>query len=340
MNNHKLYATTPEEAVKRYLEEREDEVSVNTLNSHEYRIGHFLRWCKEEGIDNMNDLNGRSMQDYRHWRKRDGGLNNVSLHTQMQTFRVFIQWAEDYNAVTPELSEKIRVPELDRNENVGDNVIEPERAKETLEHYAKYQYASRWHTMYRLIFRTGIRIGGLRALDLSDYDSEGQYIEVRHRPDQDTNIKNGLDGERPIYINETTAEILDDYIHHYRHDVTDKFGREPLITTSNGRPARTTIRNAFYKMNQPCRFTGECPHDEEIETCIYRSNVNEACKCPSTEAPHAVRKASITHWRKEDTPAEQVSERVDTSVDTIERHYDKRTDLEKMEQRKEAFEKE
>jgi len=335
-----LYETTATEAVERYLSDREDEVQKATLQSHRYRLEPFVKWCEQEGINNLNTLNGRDLQDFRYWRKKDGDLNNVTLHTQMTTFRVFIKWCEDFQAVIPGLNEKIRVPKLDENEDVSDGMMEPERALKILDHLEKFQYASRDHAMFRIMFRTGVRIGGLRALDLSDYHSQDQYIEVRHRADSDTPLKNGQGGERPIYLNGMTCQVIDDYIEQNRIDVEGDYGRNPLLTTRFGRLSANTIRQRFYKISHPCFYTGECPHDEKPATCDYRNNVDYASQCPSAESPHSARKASITYWRQRDTPAQQVGERANVNQDIIEKHYDKRTDHGKMKQRKDFFDRE
>lgn len=180
MTEYELYETTPENALERYLSERSSEVQQATLDAHEYRLNHFLRWCNQESVDNLNNLSGRDLQNYRYWRKEDGGLNNVTLHTQMTTFRVFIKWRKDYEAVVPGLHEKVRVPDLDRDEDVADRELEPERALEILEFLEKFHYASRNHAMFRVLFRTGVRTGGLRTLDIEDDHSEDQFIEVAH----------------------------------------------------------------------------------------------------------------------------------------------------------------
>lgn len=337
---YELYETAPSEALERYLSDREDEVQKATLRSHRARLKHFIQWCDENEIEDMNALNGRHLQDFRYWRKEDGDLNNVSLHTQMTTFRVFITWCEDFQAVVPGLSEKIRVPDMEPDEDVSNDKMEPEQALKILEHLEQFEYASRDHAMFRLLFRTGVRTGGLRTLNLSDYHSDEQFIEVKHRPKQNTPLKNGDKGERPIHLNPMTCQILDDYIEHNRQDKKDGFGRKPLLTTRFGRLSANTIRQRVYKLSHPCFYTGECPHDEDPEICTYKNNVDYASQCPSSEPPHSVRKASITYWRSRDTPAQQVGERADVNQDIIKKHYDKRSGQGKMEQRKDFFDRE
>lgn len=35
---------------------------MKTVQAHRYRTNHFIDWCDLNGIDNMNDLTGRSIQ--------------------------------------------------------------------------------------------------------------------------------------------------------------------------------------------------------------------------------------------------------------------------------------
>lgn len=46
----------PETALELYLADRETEVSKATLYSHNSRLGHFVRWCGEEEIENLDEL--------------------------------------------------------------------------------------------------------------------------------------------------------------------------------------------------------------------------------------------------------------------------------------------
>ena len=63
-----------DEAVELYLEDRESELAQATLYAHSSRLGHLIRWCDEQEIDNLNELTGRKLHRYRLWRRRDGDL--------------------------------------------------------------------------------------------------------------------------------------------------------------------------------------------------------------------------------------------------------------------------
>lgn len=76
-----LESLEPETALELSLQDKEPEQSEATQYSHKSRLGHFLRWCNEQNIDNRNDLSGRDLHRYKLWRRDDGDLNNVTLKT-------------------------------------------------------------------------------------------------------------------------------------------------------------------------------------------------------------------------------------------------------------------
>jgi len=56
----------------------ENELTEATIYSHRSRLGHFVRWCDEQGIGNLNDLTGRQLHRYRLWRRDEGDLSLAS----------------------------------------------------------------------------------------------------------------------------------------------------------------------------------------------------------------------------------------------------------------------
>jgi len=124
--NTDLLDVEPQDALDNYLLDRKQEVSESTLNAHRYRLNHFVRWCNQEGIESLADLSAKHLQDYRLWRQQDGNLNPTSVHTQMATFRVFLKWAADYEYVSRDFYERVRVPPAD---GPRDEKIEPDRAE-------------------------------------------------------------------------------------------------------------------------------------------------------------------------------------------------------------------
>lgn len=115
--------------------------------------------------------------------------------------------------------------------------------------------------------------------------------------------------------------------------MTDENGREPLIATEQGRIATTTIRETAYKVTRPCYYTGECPYDRVIEDC-EATNYGSYSRCPSSVSPHSIRRGAITNHLTEDVPEKVVSDRMNVSLDVLDKHYDKRPEEVKLKQRR------
>lgn len=330
-----LEPLTPSRAVEMYLRERQNDVSSHTIEAHEYRLNHFLRWCDERDVTNLNDLSGRDLHDYKLWRRDDGDLSRVTVKTQMDTLRVFVRFCERVDAVEQELSEKVVSPTLAKGDNERDTHIASERAYEILEHLDTFRYASFEHTLFTLLWHTGMRMGGARSLDLADYSTKQAHVKLKHRADTDTPLKNKSEGERIVTLSTATCGIVDDWIEYNRPEVTDDHGRSPLFTTSHGRASRTTFRETIYRLTRPCEFSGDCPHGRDLDDCEAEANgQRRASKCPSSVSPHPIRRGSLTHHLKNDVPEKVVSDRANVSPDVLDKHYDERSEQVKAEQRR------
>lgn len=327
-----MYDNTPRElepidpstAQQLYLDHKASECVKKTVQSHRYRINYFVQWCDQNGIDNMNELTGRHLHEFRLWRKEDGDLNKVSVQTQMTTLRVFLKWCASIEAVDPNLYNKVMIPQVDAEETQRDELLTAEHAEEILTHLAKYQYASREHALLALLWQTGMRIGGVKSLDVPDVDLEDQFLRVRHRPETETTLKNGVSGERLIGITSDLTQLLEDYIADPRLEKIDEHGREPLFTSQKGRLSRATMRRIIYNITAPCFLDKECSNCTD----------NPDAKCPEAVTPHAVRRGSITHHLTSDVPVEIVGDRMDVSRKVLDQHYDERSEEVKLEQRR------
>lgn len=324
----------PAEAKKMYLQQRKQEVSASTIQAHHYRLKHFVRWCDDvENLENLNTLSGRDLQRFKMWRRDDGGLNNVTMVTQLSTLRVFIKWCENIDAVVSGTHDKILMPSLAKNEDRRTAMLDEKSANQLIEYLRKFEFATRTHAIVELLWHTGMRIGAAHSIDIEDYDREEQYIEVRNRPDTDTRLKNKEDGERYVSLSADVCDSLDAYIRYNRMEEEDDYGRNPLFSSRCGRAAKSSLRDSIYRISRPCQYTGECPHDREIESCEAMER-NKASKCPSSVSPHAIRRGAITRHLSGDVPEKVVSDRMNVGLDVLEKHYDRRTESEKAEQRR------
>jgi len=331
---------SPREAVARYLRRRKPDSTEKSIDGWDYRLKLFHEWCSSVGIEQVGQLQGYDTDEYYEHRSRE--TEPVTLEGEMYTLRTFCEFLEDLGAVEEGLADTVRIPDLDPEERSSDTKLHADDAQALLSFFresAEYR-GTRRHAFLELAWYTGARQGGLRALDIRDvYLDDNPYVEFRHRPNVDTRLKNGRSGERPVGLRDETAEVLQRYVDHHRYDSRDEHGRQPFLASRDGRPTTNTMRVWSYLATQPCLHS-ECPHGKERETCEWVA-YSHASKCPSTRSPHHIRTGTITWLLNKGWPPEDVAERVNATVKTIEQHYDKadpeqrrRRLRERMEQRR------
>lgn len=330
-----LEPIAPAEAVELYFSHRRSDLSEKTLQNQRYRLKTFLEWCRDKGdLENLNNLTGRDIHRYRSWRLDD--VSKVTVAGNLQTLRKFLEFAAAIDAVEEGMRERVQLPDVDAAEETSDEILEEERAREILDYLETFEYASRRHVIMAIIWHTGCRMGTLRALDVGDVDLDAQCMDIRHRPDTETPLKNGWAAERSVAIGDDYCEILADYLEYNRPSVRDDYGRAPLIASTQGRLSETALREDVYKITRPC-VVAECPHDRDPKSCEAMDWGN-ASTCPSSRSPHPVRRGSITKHLRDGTPQEIISERSNVTGDILEQHYDERTEREKMELRRDHIE--
>jgi site-specific recombinase XerD len=336
MSESELDPIAPAEAVEFYFEQRRSELSKSTIENQRYRLDAFVEWCVLEDIQNLNALSGRDLHRFRSWRGSD--IKTVTLVGHLQTLRVFLEFCATIDGVQPGLREQVLIPNVAPSEESRDEMLGEERARALLEYLDRFQYASRDHVVVAVLWHTGIRLGTLRAIDVRDVDFEERCVDLRHRPETETPLKNRQAAERSISVGPRYCEVLRDYLAQNRKEVADEFGREPLVTSTQGRLSATAIRDSIYRVTRPCE-SGECPHDRDPETCEAMDGAAQtASLCPSSRSPHSIRRGSITTHLRENTPQEVVTERMNVSKDVLDQHYDERSDREKMELRRQFLE--
>lgn len=327
----------PEEAVEMYLETRRGDTAEATVQKHGYRLKKFLEWCDHADIEDTTELNGRKLHKFRLWRKQDGDLAKVSLRGDLSTIRTFIRFCENVDAVEQDLHKKIELPDLSPEESTRDTVLEPERANKIEGFLEQYRYATREHALFELLWRSGVRLGTARALDLDDFEEDEERLRVRHRAETGTPLKNKERAERYIALSSNVTAVLADWIDQNRPNVTDDHGREPLFASRQGRCSKSTLRRTVYRVSQPCYYGDGCPHDRDPSDCAAEGYTGGK-KCPSSVDPHTIRRGAITHFLSEDVPQRVVEDRMNVSGKILERHYDKRSEEQKTEQRRQFLE--
>jgi integrase len=321
-----------------YVDSRKDELAPSSERNIKSRLKKVIQWADKKGIDTLDEIGRKDLFDPEGNEDIAGyleaeGLAKSTRNNHLCTVRCFLRWGERAGYVQMGSSGIIKPPKLKDDEGVRDTYIEAERAEDIREHLRKFKFATAEHALYALLWRTGMRIGAVHSLDLSDWHPKDRYVLIEHRPKQGTTLKNGKSGERTIRIyDDDLADALDEYISVNRPDVADDDGREPLFATKHGRMHDSTLQSKIYGATS-CRYVGDCP---EGDGCPAH-NIEHACKCPISVSPHAMRRSAVTHQLNQDVKKEILSGRVDMSTDTMGKHYDQRKHVKKMEQRAEGL---
>jgi len=313
---------SPREARDRYLRRRRTDATDSSVQSWRYRLKIFVEWCEGVGIERVGQLRRADLSEFHELRAAK--VEPVTLEGEMHTLQSFLEFLSDEGAVAPDLSDAVHIPKLDSEQRSSDKKLHARDALPLLEWFRNTPvvYGTRQHALLELLWNTGARQGGIRALDVRDFHAPPDpYVEFRHRPETDTPLKNKIHGERPVELPEETGDAVAEYVAEYRVDTHDDHGRQPLITSNQGRPTGNTVRVWSYLATLPCQHT-DCPHGKNPAACEW-TEYSQASKCPSSRAPHHIRTGAITHLLNLGWPPEDVAERVNSAVKTIEQHYDK-----------------
>ena len=127
--------------------QKKAELAERSLELHDKHVGSFVEFCDERGIENMNDLTARTVNEYRLEIGEDYQQSTVSIY--LSTVRQFVQFCEGMNAVAPNVSERIVLPDRDRN--ACTEALEADEAKPILSYRLKYNYAHRTHALMTLL---------------------------------------------------------------------------------------------------------------------------------------------------------------------------------------------
>jgi len=335
----------PTEAGAYWVNKRKIDHTENTIRSNRKGLEPFLLWCDEQDINRVGDLTEWIIEQYESYAHAREDWSPITVKNKLQTLKQFLRFLGEKGAFDGYLHPAVTVPDLERSQEVN---TEKWDKTDALPQIRFMRNSTQWygtfeHTVMEVLWFTARRVQAVEGLDLADYTREpdeddpadGPYIEFNHRPDEETRLKNELDSEDPVEISEHLADVLDYYIARERKNKRGRNGRKPLFTTRQGRACIGKIRGAAYIATQPC-IRIACPHGEAAKKCEYRKR-DHASKCPSSRSPHRIRTGSIQWQLDQGIAPEDVSDRVDASVDTIRRHYDVPGDREKMENRRRKY---
>jgi len=319
-----VYEVSPRDAVDEYLSYKREEIRETTVRNYHKNLKFFIEWSEQIGLDSMCDMGGYDFKEFADWRKTDGNYANGSLSPKtykesQKTLKRFIRWCEQTEYIRRGVSEQVQIPSITSNR--PDQTIDYQSVRKMVEFADKFHYASVQHVVCLLYAETGARTGGLRALDICHFEYRGNQgvLKFRDDPENEVRLKNGENGERDIDLSPYCCDVISDYIEHKRNDTVDEFGREPLLVARDGRIGKSTLKKYVYELSRPCVIEGLCPSGLDPDSCPGR--VDRAHKCEDNVSPKAIRKAYITHLKKEGVKNSDISYRCNVCSSVMDEHY-------------------
>lgn len=318
--------TNIQKARHKFLRHKQETTKESTARSYKFPTKDFIQHCLQHGASVTGDITKRMVTTWLDERKQE--VKPITVKNNAKHIRVFLKWMGSRELCDWDIHEKIEIPTVPDRGDVNEDVLRADLAQSTLDYLDTYEYATIYHTLLYTMWHTGCRISGAISLDVDDFvslSSEADFIKFRNREQSGTPLKNNHKSKRDVTISDDLSLVLNDYINGRRLDKTDEYGRKPLFTIQGGRLTRQRAYKNIVAVTRPCVSTGNCPHDREIETCEAAQLKQQAPSCPSSASLHPIRKGAITNLINEGWPKEALSERVDVSVDVLEKHYDFRT---------------
>lgn len=322
-----------------FLSDKRVEQQWETHGKYKSVLNVFGTWLDESDVDALEDLESGDLHDFKRHCRNARNNKEVSVNGTMTFLTVFLAHCEDVNAVKEGLSDKVPVPEVSDDEEVCEDMPDDDHMEAVLEYHRTHEPTSRTRVELELAAEGLLRRGAMQSIDEDDHNPKEQDIALRHRPEGDdgdgTTLKNGPDGERIHNLSERLNKVIDEHIEK-RDSVEDDVGRTPLLATDYGRASKSTITRDFYKATRPCKVGLGCPHDRDIDEC-KATKARHASKCPSSYSPHPIRRWGIVDHLDQGVPIGKVSDRTDTSLPVLKKHYDPFAEERAKEGRKESL---
>lgn len=327
---------TLHELYERYLARRRDR-SPATRAQYKRTIPTFVTLAEDKGVSTPDAITTELVDHYVDSLQDQYG-SDATVLTYTKNVRSWLRWLGRRGECPDRVYRILDKDELGLTPRARDEALPASEATVILNRLRQRRRGSLMHALLELLWNGGLRIGGVHALDVDDFDPDNRELRIRHRPDTGTRLKNGSetentagDGERNITVAEEVIEAIALYIETERPAVVDEHDRDPLFATPYGRATRSTIRRKVYRATS-CRWA---PTDRD-DLCCDGSCDPDSDVCQYSYYPHAVRRGSIVRHLSGGLSHSIASERFDVSIRTLRKHYDPRTKRKRKDDRADA----
>lgn len=112
MTENELDPITPQEAIDWYLEHCRDDLRTSTRRKHRLALATFVDWTDEAGIENMNDIGGRQLMEFKTWRKNESDLVTVSLNGNLAILQRYLRFCENIDVIDDGVADRVPLPNV------------------------------------------------------------------------------------------------------------------------------------------------------------------------------------------------------------------------------------
>jgi len=185
-------------ATEEWLTSARQQKAEETIRNYRSFRNRWLEFCEERDIDSMADVPGRTFMEFKIWRAEDVALATVGQN--LSRLRSFIRHCEKVEIVPKGLLD--RMPDVTAGDGTRDEKVDEATAEAVLTYLRRFEYASRRYAVFAFIWHTACRTGAVRSIDLPDcrLGISEPYIELAHRPETDTPLKNCEASEREVNL--------------------------------------------------------------------------------------------------------------------------------------------
>lgn len=322
----------PRQARHQFLETRKSTQKHSTYRAYKFPTRSFVEYLESHGVNSTTDIEGFHIEKWK-LKRQSEEIAPATLKSNIKHIKTFLIWCERSSLAERGIGQDVEVPNISIQDAASQEYITKNVANEIKSYLETYEYATREHATFLLLWETGCRISGAIALDLSDLRPGEQIVEFVDRKQAGTALKNGKTGERNVTITEDLLRVLTDYIKMHRHDVKDDYNRSPLFTTPCGRASRQRHYKNVVAFSRPCVYAEGCPEGRDVPACEAAQYKKKAPSCPVNTSPHPIRRGSITNHLNIGWPKDKVSDRCDVGVDILDKHYNEQTKEDERKQR-------
>lgn len=359
----------PEWVFEQYVRKhREDGKAQSSIQPTRSAWNQFCDWMDEQGYIYLSDLTSNFVGRHDDWVIANTDKGKLSRGMHLSRIKSVVKHADSRGWISPnvvpddETWEEVK-PDLSDDDKVRSDPLRPERGEQITKWVRANHFGERPHVLWLLLFRYGLRVSAIRALDRShliltrpdDYPESDQFrphLRFRDRPelgdedDEGLPLKNRREelAKRRVALRPGHVEVFRQYIENgsqtgaiesrKEHAEPDKYGLYGLLTgEQNARLSDRTIRSRTHWLTCPSTYDDKCQCDgcqefrSEHGREPYPSKVEKHCN--ETRSPHQVRHGAITSLL-DDHNHSTVAGVVGTSPDTLRDVYDRADEYRRM----------